>query len=92
MSFLNEIISSSGNEYASTVIDGLEGSDINGFCDTGSYSFNALLSGSVFMVVCLIIRSYGNRRRIGYRENLLSLLGIVHKFLVDNPDGVVLIF
>ena len=48
MSFLNEIISSSGNEYASTVIDGLEGSDINGFCDTGSYSFNALLSGSLY--------------------------------------------
>ena len=46
--FLNEVIKQSGNEYASVVSDGLEGSDVDGFIDTGSFSFNALLSGSMY--------------------------------------------
>ena len=47
MSFLDNIIKQSGNEYASIVEGGIE-SDINGFIDTGSYAFNALLSGSIY--------------------------------------------
>ena len=35
MSFLDNIIKQSGNEYASIVEGGIE-SDINGFIDTGS--------------------------------------------------------
>ena len=47
MSFLDNIIKQSGNEYASIVEGGIE-SDINGFIDTGSYAFNDLLSGSIY--------------------------------------------
>ena len=43
MGFLNSIIKNSGNKYASVVDDGVE-ADVNGFVDTGSYAFNALLS------------------------------------------------
>ena len=44
--FLKGIIKSSGNEWATVAEDGVEG-DIAGFVDTGSYAFNALLSGSI---------------------------------------------
>ena len=46
--FLKDIIKSSGNEYAGIVSEGIEGSDVTGFIDTGSYAFNALLSGSLY--------------------------------------------
>ena len=46
--FLKDIIKETGNEYATLVSDGVDGADVNSFIDTGSYSFNALLSGSIF--------------------------------------------
>ena len=45
--FLKDIIKSTGNEYASLVEDGVEAGDVENFIDTGSYIFNALLSGSI---------------------------------------------
>jgi len=47
MDFLNQIIKSSGNEYASVVSEGVAAGDVDSFIDTGSYIFNALLSGSL---------------------------------------------
>jgi len=90
MSFLNDIISKSGNQYASVVTDGLEGSDINGFCDTGSYTFNALLSGSLYggMPDNKILAIAGESAT----GKTYFTMGVVHKFLVDRPDGVVLYF
>ena len=46
--FLKDIIKSSGNEYAGVASEGIDGSDVTGFIDTGSYAFNALLSGSLY--------------------------------------------
>lgn len=46
--FLKEIIKDVGNEYASLVSEGIDSADVTNFIDTGSYSFNALLSGSIF--------------------------------------------
>ena len=45
--FLKDIIKSTGNEYASLVEDGVEAGDVDSFIQTGSYIFNALLSGSI---------------------------------------------
>jgi RecA/RadA recombinase len=90
MSFLNDLIKSSGNEFASIVDDGLEGADINGFIDTGSYSLNALLSGSIYgglpdnKIVC-----FAGEAATG---KTYFTIGIVSKFLDSNPDGVVLYF
>ena len=53
--FLKEVIKTTGNEYASLVSDGVEAGDVDTFIDTGSYAFNALLSGS-YMVVYLPIK------------------------------------
>ena len=46
--FLNSIVKESGNEYANIVSEGIEGSEVDGFVDTGSFAFNALLSGSLY--------------------------------------------
>ena len=47
-SYLTDIISSIDNEYASLASDGIAAGDISNFIDTGSYIFNALVSGSIF--------------------------------------------
>jgi RecA/RadA recombinase len=44
---LKDILKAAGNKYATVASDGLEGSDVKGFISTGSYAFNALLSGSI---------------------------------------------
>ena len=88
--FLNNIVKESGNEYANIVSEGIEGSDVDGFVDTGSFAFNALLSGSLYggipnnKIVAIAGKSATGKTYF--------TLGIVHKFLSDNPDGVVLYF
>ena len=46
--FLKDIIKETGNEYATLASEGVTGGDVDSFIDTGSYAFNALLSGSIF--------------------------------------------
>jgi len=48
MDFLKDIAKQAGNEYAGLVADGVEAGDVDSYIDTGSYIFNALLSGSIF--------------------------------------------
>ena len=47
MDFLKDIAKQAGNEYASLVSDGVEAGDVDSYIDSGSYIFNALLSGSI---------------------------------------------
>ena len=88
--YLKNLIGKINNPDASIVADGLDGSDVTGFIDTGSYALNALLSGSI----------YG-----GLPNNKISCLagdpatgktfyaiGIATQFLKDNKDGVVIYF
>ena len=46
--FLKSIIKESKNEFASLVEDGIQAGDVASYIDTGSYVFNALLSGSMY--------------------------------------------
>ena len=48
MDFLKDIAKTAGNEYAALVSEGVEAGDVDSFIDTGSYIFNALLSGSIY--------------------------------------------
>ena len=88
--FLKNIIKSSGNEYAGIASEGIEGSDVTGFIDTGSYAFNALLSGSLQggipnnKIMALAGESATGKTYFA--------LGMCKKFLDDNPDGVILYF
>ena len=88
--FLKDIIKSSGNEYAGVASEGIDGSDVTGFVDTGSYAFNALLSGSLYggipnnKIMALAGESATGKTYFA--------LGMCKKFLDDNPDGVILYF
>ena len=90
MGFLESIIKDSGNKYASIVSEGVDGSDVTGFIDTGSHIFNALLSGSVHGGIAdnKIIALAGESAT----GKTYFTLGICSKFLDENPDGVVLYF
>lgn len=87
---LNNLVKMSGNKYASLVSDGLDGSDVAGFIDTGCYILNGLLSTSIYKgmpnnkITALAGESSTGKTYIA--------LGIVSKFLKDNPDGLVLYF
>ena len=48
MSFVQNIVKEIDNEYASLVSDGVAAGDTSNFINTGSYIFNALVSGSVY--------------------------------------------
>ena len=88
--YLKSLIGKINNPDAKIVEEGLDGSDVTGFIDTGSYVLNALLSGTI----------YG-----GLPNNKISCLagdpatgktfyaiGIASQFLKDNKDGVVVYF
>ncbi len=90
MSFLNNIIKTSGNKYASIVENGLEGSDVVGTIDTGSFAFNALLSGSLYGgIPNNKITAIAGEQATG---KTFFALGMCKKFLDDNPEAVVLYF
>jgi RecA/RadA recombinase len=88
--FLSKMIKSSGNKFASIVDDGLDGSDVTGFTDTGSMMFNALLSGSLYggMANNKIVALAGEAAT----GKTYFTIGILSKFLEDNPEGVVIYF
>ena len=48
MNFLQDVAKEIGNEYAGLVSDGVAAGDTSDFIDTGSYIFNALVSGSIY--------------------------------------------
>ena len=88
--FLKSVIKETGNEYASLVVDGVEAGDVDEWIDTGSYIFNALLSGSL---------------NGGLPKNKISalagesatgktyfLMGIIKNFLDKDPEAGVIYF
>ena len=88
--FLKDIIKESGNEYAGLVSDGIDSADVTGFIDTGSYSFNALLSGSIFGgLPSNKITAIAGEAATG---KTFFALGIVKNFLDINKDGGVIYF
>jgi len=88
--FLKDIIKLTGNEYASLVEDGVEAGDVASFIDTGSYIFNALLSGSLYGgLPSNKITALAGESATG---KTYFLMGIVKNFLDTNPDAGVIYF
>ena len=88
--YLKNVVKLSGNKYASIVNDGIDGSDVEGFVNTGSYIMNALLSGSIYGGIANNkILAIAGETSTG--KTYFSL-GIVNKFLSDHKDSVVLYF
>ena len=90
MSFFDKVIKTSGNEWASLVSDGVEAGDIDSFIDTGSYIFNALLSGSIYGgLPSNKITALAGESATG---KTFFVLGMVKSFLDENPDAGVIYF
>ena len=88
--FLKEVIKTTGNEYASLVSDGVEAGDVDTFIDTGSYAFNALLSGSINGgLPANKITAIAGESATG---KTFFLMGMCKNFLDKNPDGGVIYF
>jgi len=88
--FLKDIIKTTGNEYASLVADGVEAGDVDSFIDTGSYVFNALLSGSIHGgLPANKITALAGESATG---KTFFLMGIVKNFLDANPKSGVVYF
>jgi RecA/RadA recombinase len=89
MNFLKTLVKYSGNEHASIVSDGVE-ADVGKLIDTGSYAFNALVSGS-------LRGGIPDNKILGIAGESATgktyfALGIASQFLHDNPEGAILYF
>ena len=88
--FLKDIIKETGNEYATLVSEGVEAGDVDNYIDTGSYTLNALLSGSIFGGLP------GNKITAIAGEAATGktyfALGIVKHFLDSNKEAGVIYF
>lgn len=87
---LKDILKAAGNKYATVASDGLEGSDVKGFISTGSYAFNALLSGSIHGGIPdnKIIALAGEQAT----GKTYFALNVVREFLNSDPNAMVMYF
>ena len=90
MNFLKDIAKEIGNDYASLVSEGVSAGDTAGYIDTGSYIFNALLSGSIYGgIPNNKITAIAGETSTG---KTFFCLGMVQHFLESNPDAGVIYF
>ena len=85
MRYMSDLAKSAGNEYGILVDDGIFGVDVSQYIDTGSYVFNALLSGSIYGgLPANKITAIAGESATG---KTFFTLGIVKHFLDMNPTG-----
>ena len=90
MGFLDTVIKDSGNEFASRVSDGVAAGDTSSFVDTGSYIFNAVVSGSLFGgIPSNKVTALAGESSTG---KTFFALSVVRNFLDNNSNGGVIYF
>ena len=90
MSFLNDVVKEIGNEYAGLVSEGVAAGDVSAFIDTGSYIFNALVSGSIYGgLPSNKITAIAGESSTG---KTFFTLSVVRHFLDMDPDAGVIYF
>ena len=88
--FLSDIIEKTGNEYAAIADKGIEAGDITCYISTGSYSLNALLSGSIYGgIPSNKVTCFAGEPSTG---KTFYALNVVREFLKDNNAGMVIYF
>ena len=84
------LLKETGNEYAAVAEEGIEAGDITGYIGTGSYSLNALLSGSIYGgIPANKVTALAGEPSTG---KTFYALNIVREFLKENPQGYVFYF
>ena len=88
--FLDNVIKDSGNEFASLVSDGVAAGDTSSFVDTGSYIFNAVVSGSLFGgIPSNKVTALAGESSTG---KTFFALSVVRNFLDNHSNGGVIYF
>lgn len=88
-SFFKDIVKEIDNEYAGLLSDGSVG-DIGGYVDSGSYIFNALVSGSIYGgIPANKITAIAGESATG---KTFFCLGMVQSFLANDPEAGVIYF
>jgi len=88
--YMKELAKAAGNEYGSLVDDGIFGGDVTQWIDTGSYVFNALLSGSIYGgLPANKITALAGESATG---KTFFTLGLIKHFLDSNSDAGVFFF
>ena len=90
MNFLSQVIKDSKNEFASFASDGIAAGDVETFVDTGSYIFNALVSGDLRGgIPSNKITALAGESGTG---KTFFCLSVVRNFLDTDPDAGVIYF
>ena len=88
-SFFKDIVKEIDNDYAGLLSDGSIG-DIGGYIDSGSYIFNALVSGSVYGgIPSNKVTAIAGESSTG---KTFFCLGMVQSFLANDPEAGVIYF
>jgi RecA/RadA recombinase len=88
--YLKNLIGKINNPDAKIAEEGLDGSDVTGFIDTGSYALNALYSGSIYKgMPANKINALAGEEATG---KTFFALGIVKNFLDTNDKALSIIF
>ena len=88
--FFRKIVKDLNDENTTIAEDGLSSSQFSGCIDTGSYILNAALSGSLYGgVPNNKITAFAGESATG---KTFFVLGVVKRFLDDNPTGAVFYF
>lgn len=90
MNDFTSLLKETGNEYASIADDGIEAGDITGLIDTGSYTLNAQLSGSIYGgLPANKVTALAGEPSTG---KTFYAINVCKQFLQDNPEGFVFYF
>ena len=88
--FFANLVEQLKDEDTTILADGSASAEYSGCIDTGSYALNALLSGSIYGgVPNNKVTAFAGESATG---KTFFVLGVVKRFLDDNPDGGVIYF
>jgi RecA/RadA recombinase len=88
--FFNDLVEQLKDEDTTILADGTASAEFTGCIDTGSYALNALLSGSIYGgVPNNKVTAFAGESATG---KTFFVLGVVKRFLDDNPEGGVIYF
>ena len=88
--FFNDLVEQLKDEDTTILADGTASAEFTGCIDTGSLALNALLSGSIYGgVPNNKVTAFAGESATG---KTFFVLGVVKKFLDDNPEGGVIYF
>lgn len=87
---LTQFLSAADNEFASIADEGIVAGDIARFYDTGSYTVNALIGGSIYAGIPSG-RATGIATESSVGKTMIAL-ATLRQFLKDHPTGIGLIF